>query len=207
MDSATRRGALLIAIAERQGAGDPASHTRSRCPSYAGEPSSGSSARETSEQDRGAGAWSACDLRHASREVPPSELGCNTSIFGFRPEARRRLDRVVTKADSIRDGSFMAAWRWRADSHGADAALPVVSLRAEPKQGKHLWWGRDLGSSSRRPRCRRAPSGRTHSAQHRGVFRGFGSGGEVAGPEHELMQTCGGVCQSDRTEREASGAR
>src|SRR5215471_1425864 len=42
-----------------------------------------------------------------------------------RPDARQRLDGVVTKAESLRDESCAAAWLWRDDdSHGAGGMRP-----------------------------------------------------------------------------------
>jgi len=60
-----------------------------------------------------------------------------------RPDARQRLDGVVTKAESLRDDS--CACEIVVVRRGRDAAFPVVALGAQPKHGKHLCWGRDLG--------------------------------------------------------------
>src|SRR5262245_30970037 len=50
--------------------------------------------------------------------------------FGHRPDARQRLDGVVTKAESLRDESCAAAWLWRDDdSHGAGGMRPSPLLR------------------------------------------------------------------------------
>src|SRR5262249_19917136 len=47
-----------------------------------------------------------------------------------RPDARQRLDGVVTKAESLRDESCAAAWLWRDDdSHGAGGMRPSPLLR------------------------------------------------------------------------------
>ena len=74
---------------------------------------------------------------------------------------------------------------------GPDVVFPAVMLRAEPKQEKHRWQDRDLGVvlAPKRPRRRRDPAGRLIDCG-----TAVGSGGEVAGLEYELMQTCGGVC-------------
>src|SRR5262249_53667264 len=50
--------------------------------------------------------------------------------FGHRPDARQRLDGVVTKAESLRDESCAAAWLWRDDdSPGAGGMRPSPLLR------------------------------------------------------------------------------
>ena len=74
---------------------------------------------------------------------------------------------------------------------GPDVVFPAVILRAEPKQEKHRWRDRDLRVvlAPKRPRRRRDPAGRLIDCG-----TAIGSGGEVAGLEYELMQTCGGVC-------------
>jgi len=66
---------------------------------------------------------------------------------------------------------------------GPDVAFPVVTLRAEPKQGKHRWWDRALGG--RRPRAEtaaappRPPRGGSSSAARRFSEPRRGSGSRV----------------------------
>src|SRR5262249_15963128 len=64
-----------------------------------------------------------------------------------RPDARQRLDGVVTKAESLRDESCAAAWLWRDDdSHGAGGMrLPPLlgwgggRNMENPSAGGGLW--------------------------------------------------------------------
>jgi hypothetical protein len=123
----------------------------------------------------GPGAWSACDPKR-SRGVSPSGLWAHASISGgLRPKARRRrVDRVATKAESMRDDSCAAAWNLarRFARRGWDAARPVVARRADRNRETSL-----VGSGFRgRPRAETAaalprPRGPVHSAAAR---RGFG---------------------------------
>jgi hypothetical protein len=75
----------------------------------------------------------------------------------------------------------------------------VVPLSAEPKQGKHLRWGQDLGVvlAPKRPRAAETPRAGSFKPRHSGVFGGFGCGSEEASLEHELMQTSASPVRAD----------